>query len=255
MTRRLPSDDQASVVIPTMQKSPRLKALLQRLEGHPLVGEILIVNNSDRALDEEIEHDSFSKVRVIYRGPNLMVNPAWNLGASEAKFDKLVICNDDITFGPDFLSAAMSKVSGRTGIVGPAASALRFGRDHGRALFVPADRATWGFGTFMAMATVNYRPIPEELKIWSGDDYLFDSQRGRNYWMYGLRLHTDMSTTSANPEFDERKHDDLRIYLEKYASESDQSRLRTAEVTVRRGVREVAKKVVPQRFHPRSWIW
>lgn len=43
-----------SVVIPTMQASPLLWPLLQSFQAHSLVDEILIVNNSDRPLDQPV---------------------------------------------------------------------------------------------------------------------------------------------------------------------------------------------------------
>ena len=50
--------------------------------------------------------------------------------------------------------------------------------------------------------------IPEEIKIWSGDSWLFQHQAVPNYRLLGVRIDTDMSTTSARPEFDSQKRAD-----------------------------------------------
>lgn len=236
-----------------MQQSPRMRPFVDMLESHDLVGEVLIVNNSDRPLTQ-INVSTNRKVRVIYEGPNLMVNPAWNLGAQHATYSTLVIANDDISMHPEVLTAATRKATRDVGIVGPASSSFSFGRDRGRPIFLPADRRTLGFGTLMAMATSNYKPIPDELKIWSGDDFLFNAQQKRNYCMFGLRIYTEMSTTSEAESFTPQKIADLHRYHETYRNDSTYERQFGLEIKWRRRLRNRARRVVPTRLQPPSWV-
>ncbi len=59
-----------SVVIPTLQRSPDLHPLIEQCAAHPLVLEVLIINNSTDPLTSES-----SKVRVIQQDENIYVNP------------------------------------------------------------------------------------------------------------------------------------------------------------------------------------
>ncbi|MGN7213310.1 glycosyltransferase family 2 protein [Brachybacterium paraconglomeratum] len=67
---------QFSVVIPTLQRSDDLHAVVELCAAHPLVAEVLVINNAPAPL----EYGS-GKVRVLDQGENIFVNPAWNLGA------------------------------------------------------------------------------------------------------------------------------------------------------------------------------
>ena len=82
-----------SVVIPTLQRSDDLDAIVKQCAAHPLVFEVLVINNSPRPLVWES-----AKVRVLQQERNIYVNPAWNLGAREARGEFLAIVNDDVRF-------------------------------------------------------------------------------------------------------------------------------------------------------------
>lgn len=57
-----------SVIIPTLQRSPRLIPLLETLAAHDLVGEVLIVNNAPTPLP--FDH---AKVRTLNQEENIFV--------------------------------------------------------------------------------------------------------------------------------------------------------------------------------------
>ena len=103
-----------SVVIPTLQKSPKLGRLISSLDSVDLVGEILVINNAPEPLEFASQ-----KVRILNQSENIFVNPAWNLGAEQARFPWLAILNDDVVLGRDFFSrAAWLLRTGRVGMVG-----------------------------------------------------------------------------------------------------------------------------------------
>ena len=87
-----------SVIIPTLQKSVEtLNNLVKELVTDESVKEILIIDNSLKGYKFNSE-----KVRVIIPKENLFVNPSWNLGVKEAKYEYICIANDDIKIGNNF---------------------------------------------------------------------------------------------------------------------------------------------------------
>jgi GT2 family glycosyltransferase len=103
-----------SIVIPTLQKNKEvLYNLIDSLDTDNSVGEIIIIDNSLKG----IEYIS-QKVRVITPKENLFVNPSWNLGVREAKYDIVALLNDDICVCEDFCSSVISKMTPDMGIVG-----------------------------------------------------------------------------------------------------------------------------------------
>lgn len=204
-----------TVVIPTMQKSDRLRPLVEMYCEHRLVDEVLIINN----VTTQLSFDS-SKVRVLNQGGNIYVNPAWNLGANEAKSGFLIISNDDISFDPTVIDQAAGRLrQGRVGMIGIHPDC--FARESsGRAKFKPIYERYFSYGTLMFMERSNYARIPDDLLIWCGDDYLFANQTKRNLVLDGVRIESAMSVTSALPQFSKIKTSDLDTWSAKYKSSS-----------------------------------
>ena len=73
-----------SVIIPTLQRAKELHELVEMCAAHPRVLEVLVINNAP----EPLVWDS-PKVRVLQQAENIYVNPAWNLGAREARGEYL----------------------------------------------------------------------------------------------------------------------------------------------------------------------
>ncbi len=143
--------------------------------AHPLVQEVLIVNNSDQPLE-----NLPSKVREIYCGPNLYVNPAWNMGARAATGQVLVLSNDDVVIDGGLLDYVADFLLRKSvGVVGVGRESIeevsvrpRIRRAYTRNLH---------FGTLMFIPRENYNPVPSDLLIWCGDDWLFHAQRRGNW--------------------------------------------------------------------------
>lgn len=185
-----------SVVIPTLQRAPELKPLVHECAEHPLVLEVLVINNSPVPL-----RWPSPKVRVLQQAENIFVNPAWNLGAREARGDLLAILNDDISFDVSMFED-VSRVLGTSGvgIVGPHASCYS-GREGGSFHIRPALEPGPFFGTCIFLRREDYVNIPEDMPIWGGDDWLFFHSRGMPMEFRGVSMRTDMSTTTRSPEF------------------------------------------------------
>lgn len=204
-----------SVIIPTMQASPLLWPLLQSFQAHSLVDEILIVNNSDRPLDQPVP----AKTRVIYEGPNIYVNPAWNLGAEQAVSDYLIIANDDITLDPVLLDLVAEPLTkGNVGLIGPSAATI-YGYDQKTKFSLQRlSEVPGGYGVIMFVATSQYVPIPETMKIYAGEYWLFWNQPYPSLSFSGVTVETVMHTTSGRSEFSVQKDQDVRAYETAMAS-------------------------------------
>lgn len=186
-----------SVVIPTLQKSNQLREIVSICATHPLVLEVLVINNSPQPLTWKTP-----KVRVLQQEQNIFVNPAWNLGAREARGEYLAIINDDVVFDPVALThTAKILQRGRFGIVGPDRSTFTESTSARPSHRLARGSGTiFGFGTFMCMRRADYVPIPEEMRIWGGDDWLILNQRRPPAALIGIRFRTQMGTSSASPE-------------------------------------------------------
>jgi hypothetical protein len=164
-----------SVVIPTIRKSANLDKLMAVYSAHPMVTEVLIVNNSGQPLQ-----NLTSKVREIYCGPNIYVNPAWNMGARAATGEVLALSNDDIVIDGgllDYVADFLLKKS--VGVVGVGRESIEevtvipgIRREHIRNPY---------FGTLIFIPRENYIPVPSDLLIYCGDDWLFYTQRRENW--------------------------------------------------------------------------
>lgn len=184
-----------SVIIPTLQRSKRLDEVVSICVANPLVLEVLVINNAPTPL----AWDS-PKVRVLQQDKNIFVNPAWNLGAHEARGDYLAIINDDVVFDPAaFILTARILRRGWFGIVGPDRSTFTDSRSsRPRHQLARASATFFGFGTFMCLRRSDYVPIPEEMQIWGGDDWLVLNQHRPPAALLGIWFRTEMGTSSGS---------------------------------------------------------
>lgn len=202
---RLAPDARFSVVIPTLQRSEELPELLALLDAHPRVGEILLINNAQVPIEA-----SHRKLRVLQQEQNIYVNPAWNLGAREAAEQLLAIVNDDILFDPEVLDIAAERLVRRGGrMIGVDGSEFNRAHQNVRVRIATYGHITRGFGAFMCVRREDYVPIPEEILIWGGDDWLFLSQRMPSWVLFGGNFRTEMSATTSSPEFVELRKAEL----------------------------------------------
>ena len=193
-----------SVVIPTLQRADELHPLVEMCAAHPRVVEVLVINNAP----EPLVWDS-SKVRVLQQDGNIFVNPAWNLGAREARGEHLAILNDDILFDPRLFDVMHRWLRlPFIGMIGPHETSFVDGP--WKPSFRPAYRRTWGFGCAMFLRRENYVPIPQDLEIFYGDDWLFSHQRRRNLVFRGMPIRTEFEVTSG--EYSPRGERELKIY-------------------------------------------
>ena len=208
-----------SIVIPTLQKSiSTLELLLRTLNEDAAVGEIIVIDNSLKGFNINLP-----KLRIITPKENLYVNPSWNLGVQEAKFEKVGLLNDDIAIPENFCTDVEKYLSEDIGIIGIAQDSV-VPLDNIKALpessslnIKSVKYRNFNFGIAMFFHKKSYYKIPEEIKIFYGDDWLFmknKKNKKRNFVLTNCRLYHLGSLTSSNPNFNPIAISDKKIYLE-----------------------------------------
>lgn len=148
-----------TIIIPTIKKSNLWKKQIELLIENPFIKEIIIVIDLEYEFNQDLE---FEKVRVIYTGGGCFCNGSWNKGVEYAEdAENIILANDDIVFDPNIVNIVADINLEDFGIIG-------LGTETKRVISRP-----FGFGQLMFMKRKHYTPIPEGIKHWYGDDWLF----------------------------------------------------------------------------------
>ena len=212
--------NKVSAIIPTLWKAKEFTDhLVDVLIEDKSVGEIIIIDNAptDFFYDNE-------KVVTLRQEENIYVNPSWNLGVEESYYDKFIIFNDDIIIPYNFVSQLESMLTPDKGIIGiDERGVIKIPNfDSKNITFLdrkidlkPIKKRCWGFGITLAGHRKSYYKIPENIRIWYGDDYLIQMNSKDfkvNYIVDDLPIFTMMSATSDLEEFEDIKNIDHLMY-------------------------------------------
>lgn len=216
-----------SVIIPTMLNCIDItKVLLKNLETEEAVGEIILIDNSN-VIDSSplLGKITPKQVRLKYY-QNLYVNPSWNTGVRLAKYDNIAILNDDILIPKNVLEVLSYFDLREVGVIGAFEPEIVDLTDYevetlDGVNIAPVYTRWNGFGVCMVMRKENYVNIPEDIKVWCGDDIIFHTnlKNGKVNGMMNIKIKTRMSATSKDPKFDAIKENDLLLY-EKYKKQN-----------------------------------
>jgi hypothetical protein len=185
-----------SVVMPTMWRSDRTEGLLNSLSDTDCVSEIIIIDN-DRDQRPDI---SFPKKSVILdQDENIFVNPAWNLGVKESKEDYLCIINDDLSMNCKNSFPIMEELLEHIPCIGVHSSSYSYEEDD--VLMVRGHDIGRGWGCCMFLDKSKWVDIPDNLKIWYGDNWIVANYK--ECASIVMPIKTEMSTTSNSKELNE----------------------------------------------------
>jgi len=202
-----------TVVMPTMWRTPELKSSIEIMEQSPYITRIQLINNAKSAFFQAgINTWGNTKIRVYTPPENIYITASWNHGVLHADTDIVCLLNDDVVLPAPAWEFIANNWPEDAGIVG-----LGFNSLHilGGAYHLRATTARgYGFGAAMFIRRKNYLPIPEDLKLWFNDDWLFKYIPGQHYYMEGP-FTGRMSATTDDPEFNEIKRQDA-INWKKY---------------------------------------
>ena len=214
-----------TAVIPTLLKDMNvLNQLIHTLIADESVQEIILINNSDK------EYLPFGdKLRVISLGKNLFVNPSWNLGVKEAKSEYIALINDDIKIPENLCSKILEKMDDNTGILGMDTNFVINTRDKENNVIIDTTKESLNLEENAELKPITFRPpdfgimmvfkkeifvaIPEDLKIFFGDDWMikFAARKGKTNVVYSGQKIFHCGSLSSNAFCDWAKQEN-RIY-------------------------------------------
>jgi hypothetical protein len=172
--------------------------LLDMLNDNDMVGEIILIDNDSSKRAKQIT--STSKLRIIEQEQNIFVNPSWNLGVELANYPNICISNDDLVWNVQILPIIFENI--HLGIIGQATSNY-FEGDTEIKIEAITER-NWGWGCCFFLHKDNWIPIPSELKVAYGDDWLIS--KIKPYQISGTIVETEphpwgLSRTASKNEF------------------------------------------------------
>ena len=204
--------DKYTVIIPTLWKSDRIGKLISDLNACEYVDEIIVIDNLyDGYQDTKVE-----KIRFVSFAGNIYVNPAWNKGIELAKTECIALCNDDINFDPNIFGAITENTLMYSGIVGMGEGNYKDPIDEERGPYIDIWQPginDWGWGCLILLKKSHWQPIPNDIKIWYGDNFIKDVNSVSKGCLRNFRVETEMSTTSDEKEWDEVKKKDYEHFI------------------------------------------
>lgn len=208
-----------SIVIPTLKKNIKvLNMLLQQLVEDDCIAEIILIDNTTNGFEYPNE-----KVKVIVPKKNQYVNPAWNLGVLNSSCDYIGLVNDDLIFPKNFFVQILGYLEknknigymGLEPIDKTEENAFNDYPQERKLYFDFVEKRSLSFGSAMFFRKENYYKIPEKLKVFCGDDFLFYKALENGYKNVKicnsgvLHLH---ALTSSLKSFDKIKYNDQVLY-------------------------------------------
>lgn len=205
--------DKYTIVIPTLWKSNRIHQLLRDLVGSKFVDEIILIDNAGKFFEY---YEALDKVKLVQVEENIYVNPAWNLGIKIAKNDLIALINDDINFDTNIFGVIDENILNQFGIVGMGEGNYKEQIDETKGPYLDAWKPgvnDWGWGCMILLNKKNWIDIPEDIKIWYGDNIIKDVNPSPKACLRNFKVETEMSTTSDEKEWDEVKKKDYENFI------------------------------------------
>ena len=214
-----------TIIIPTLQKSGViLKSLLKILSADNSVEEIMLIDNTQKGYEYLVP-----KLKVIIPEQNLFVNGAWNYGVKNMKSSFFGLLNDDIVVPYNFCTDALNFLlaNRQTGLLGYNSNDGFVQRDISKFDAPPPNTKMrpipilktlevhyWGAAIFGHKS--NYYQIPDNLKVYCGDNYLLYKNKQNkkiNYQIANQQI-WHFGSMSANPVSQTYIIKDLEAYAE-----------------------------------------
>jgi hypothetical protein len=185
------------IVLPTMWKSDKIFEMIHRYIGNPNIYRIHIIDNTN-------EFDVYyplginsKKVKVYSFEENTYVNPAWNFGVSKCKEDSIIcLANDDIEFNAEIFDFIISHKS-ELGIIGMDKDNYKNNINNGKKI-IDMQNHDYGWGCLIFILKKDWINIPNELKVFYGDSFMFHNVKVLCKKLSGFFIDTNMSTTSSS---------------------------------------------------------
>jgi hypothetical protein len=176
-----------------------------------VIGEVILINNDNsRTPDHPVLNHP--KLRIFDFGKNIYVNPAWNLGVEESKYDNICFFSDDVIVDlkcfyivDEFLNNHTTEEVGLIGICEGHHPNQKIPQTNGAIRIIHNIEAGINseIGIFFFINKKNWIPIPDFLKIQMGDswiDTLMNMQGKPRMSIVNCFFRTPWNTTTSDPE-------------------------------------------------------
>lgn len=164
--------------------------------------------------------------RIIIPSENLFVNPSWDLGVKEAKNDIIALLNDDIIIPDNFCSTVVNKMTPDMGIVGMNVNFVHEQFDYNKTPTINTNLVLKkiryrcpAFGIAIFFFKSSYSEIPNDMKIYYGDDWIFlnaQKMHKTNYCITNQTIYHLGSLSSGATKFNSICKKDKRIFKHTY---------------------------------------
>ena len=212
-----------TVIIPSLFRISRIYQTLKELSNCEYGSEIILIDNTNNNIDINIP-----KVKHICEGKNTYINPAWNKGVSLSSNEKICILNDDIWFDWNYLNLISDYITNDRGMIGMSNNNYNNPNQSFSISPIPPNNKSikgerpLGFACCFFIHKDNWIYIPNDMKLWAGDDWVFYTNPNINYIIDGIKIEGQISGTlddiSLETEFNPIKNNDM-MCMKKYISE------------------------------------
>lgn len=187
--------DKFTAVIPTMWRDSSILELLNRLYECQYVSQVVLINND---VQNTLDFKKHKKLLYVEPYENIFVNPAWNMGVAMASTNYISILNDDILFDVNLYFQFMNEVLRYldAGYIGSHSNNHEIEQLTNPAIENYDNKTNLtGWGCLFSFNKKNWIPIPSELKIWYGDNWIH-ATNPNIFQLNGFPVKTKMSVTS-----------------------------------------------------------
>ena len=206
-----------SYIIPTILKFDGLEKQILEIGNTECVSEIIVINNSNGEKLPDIKC-KLPIIEIIPEEPSFC-NGAWNIGFDNAKSEYIVLSTDDIEYDTNVLNMILSEIKSIEpfGLIGMDYEYIS--NDLSTVNDITLEEARldreYGFGIMMIMKKDNYIKIPDDIKHWYGDDFLYYNMNDiglKNYILKSktFKLKTKVGSMSGSDETQNRIDEDTR---------------------------------------------
>tara|TARA_R110000772_G_scaffold55472_2_gene126552 strand:- start:86 stop:727 length:642 start_codon:yes stop_codon:yes gene_type:complete len=208
-----------SVVIPTMWSIPHYtNALIRNYVKSELITEIIIIDNNHSEY-KHVDIYNHEKVKIHVMDKNIFVNPAWNLGVELSENNNVIISNDDIVIKPDQMLDFLIKNDTWDCIGIDTSSYTETNTEFELKELSRSNKLNdlisvpYGFGCLMVIKRDSWITIPNNIKIYFGDNWIVNTYKNVFSIKTIDKLKTKMASTSSNPIFKAIKDSDNSNFL------------------------------------------
>jgi FkbM family methyltransferase len=197
--------NQFTVIVPTMWKYAGFLKQIDKYLSCDQVGQLVIINNHASAAPKEIITKLAADPKVTMHIPqsNIGVNPSWNWGVANARFNKICIANDDIEFDLEVFGAVCDHLDSSVGVIGMNSGLAEFNQEpittNIPKVIAWNGQHTFGFGQLMFVLKDSWTPIPSKLVYYYGDQFVFETaqqQRKKIMMLTDFEFHTPHAQTT-----------------------------------------------------------